>query len=117
MEYTLKELDAEFIRHVVEQDRAGIRRVENKVDAHGVMFACPLCFEKNGGLVGTHNVICWSRSAGTPDEVSPGPGRWLMSGRNLNELTLDAETVGGARSVQLNGGCGWHGYVTNGKAG
>lgn len=117
MEHTLKELGAEFVRHVVERNTIGVRRVENKAYAHGIMFACPLCFDKNGGLMGTHAVICWSRSAGAPDDASPGPNRWLMTGRNIGELTLDSEIENGDRSITLTSGCGWRGYVTNGKAG
>lgn len=116
MEYSLKQLDAEFIRYVFEDGVPGIRRMDSKEGAQGIMFACPLCYERNGGLAGTHSVICWSRSAGTPDDVSPGPGRWMMTGRSLDDLTLDEE-YGHSRSVHLQAGCGWHGYVTNGKAG
>lgn len=82
--------------------------------AQGVMFLCPLCFEKNGGPVGTHAVICWSRSRGVPDDEKPGPGRWKMDGTGFADLTLNADPPSTARSVQLSSGCGWHGFVTNG---
>lgn len=84
-------------------------------EAQGVEFLCPKCFEKNGGPVGTHVVVCWSRSRGTPDAASPGPGRWKISGTGFDDLTLDADPPSSARSVDLKGGCRWHGFVTNGQ--
>lgn len=88
--------------------------VESIDQAHGVKFLCPLCFERNGGKRGTHMVICWSRSAGTPEEAVPGPGRWKMEGTGFADLTLNADPPGTMRSVQLLGGCNWHGFVTGG---
>jgi hypothetical protein len=82
----------------------------------GVGFLCPKCFTSLGGKRGCHWVVCWSRSAGTPDIATPGPGRWKMDGTSMADLTLNAETKGGARSVQLTGGCGFHGYITDGEA-
>ena len=70
-------------------------------------------FAANGGEVGTHAVVCWSKSRGVPDKATPGPGRWLMRGTGYADLTLDAEP-GKSRSVLLLGGCAWHGFVTNG---
>ena len=89
--------------------------VQSIDQAQGVSFLCPKCFIANGSRVGTHAVICWSRSRGVPDDASPGPGRWKLDGTGLHDLTLNGET-GGARSVQLNGGCKWHGFITNGEA-
>lgn len=113
---SLIELESEFLR----VDRSGEREtwvtVQTKAEAHGVMFLCPKCFAANGGAVGTHSVICWSRSAGAPDDATPGPGRWKMDGGSLADLTLNADPPSGARSVALTGGCKWHGFVTNGKA-
>lgn len=91
-------------------------RVETLAEAQGIEFLCPACFAANGGPRGTHMVICWSRSRGVPDDVKPGPGRWLMAGTGIHDLTLNADPPGTARSVKLEGGCGWHGYVTNGDA-
>jgi hypothetical protein len=68
----------------------------------------------NGGKVGTHGVICWSESAGTPADAIPGPGRWKLVGTGLHDLTLDGDG-GRSRSVLLTGGCGWHGFVTSGE--
>lgn len=90
-------------------------KVDSIKDAQGVKFLCPLCFRANGGAPGTHRVICWSKTAGAPDKAEPGPGRWRLVGTGLHDLTLDAEP-GKSRSVLLNGGCKWHGFVTNGDA-
>lgn len=88
--------------------------VDSIDEADGVEFLCPKCFVANKGPVGTHAVICWSRSRGVPDHISPKPGRWKLVGTGLHDLTLNADPPSTARSVLLNGGCGWHGFVTNG---
>lgn len=88
--------------------------VDTLAEAQGIHFLCPKCFEKNGGTVGTHGVCCWSRSRGVPDDVDPGPGRWVLDGTGIDDLTLNAE-ASQTRSVQLEGGCAWHGYITNGE--
>ncbi len=109
----LTELHPEFIALIPE----GWRHVEAIAEAQGVMFLCPKCWVANGGPVGTHAVICWSRSRGVPDSQYPKPGRWTLEGTGLHDLTLngDAPGGGGARSVLLTGGCQWHGFVTNGE--
>lgn len=86
-----------------------------KAAAQGVQFLCPKCFAANGGPVGTHMVICWSRSLGVADDVRPGPGRWTFDGE-LSNLTINGDPPGNARSVALGGGCEWHGHVTAGDA-
>jgi hypothetical protein len=117
----LTDLDAQFLRYEHRADgHTYHHHVDTLAEAHGVMFLCPLCFKANGGPIGTHSVLCWSRSAGTPELAQPGPGRWQMVGTGLHDLTLNGDMAGtpgqGARSVQLTGGCGWHGFVTNGEA-
>lgn len=110
----LLELQPQFLR-IVEPGRSEV--VDAIADAQGVRFLCPKCFRENGGPVHTHGVICWSRSRGVADDVAPGPGRWAMHGTSLADLTLDAEADAKKkrRSVLLTGGCGWHGFVTNGE--
>jgi hypothetical protein len=80
--------------------------------ADGICFLCPLCFTTNAGPVGTHVVICWFEGK-VPDDVSPGPGRWNPTGTGYGDLSF----VPGQKSnsVQLTGGCNWHGHVTNGE--
>lgn len=87
--------------------------------AQGLMFLCPLCYVKNGGPIGTHSVICWSRTHGVPDSEKPGPGRWMWQGKDFSDLTIIGDPPGNARSIDLSvspGGCGWHGFITNGEA-
>jgi hypothetical protein len=84
-------------------------------EAQGVQFLCPVCFVTNGGAIGTHFVLCWSRSRGTPEHFKPGPGRWKLDGTGLADLTLNADPPATARSVRLSGGCNAHFCVTNGE--
>lgn len=107
----LLDLDPAFVRH---NGDGSFEKVETLAEAHGVMFLCPKCFAANGGPRGTHMMICWSRERGAPDDATPGPGRWRLDGTSLSDLTLNAEPPSTARSVQINGGCNWHGFVTSG---
>jgi len=113
----LTQLEPEFIS--LSGDRGSFREVENIGDAQGISFLCPACFEANGGSIGTHSVICWSRSRGVPDHIEPAPGRWAMVGTNFHDLTLNADLPSTARSVDLtaNGKFPkeWHGFITNGE--
>ena len=84
-------------------------------EAQGVDFLCPRCFLANSGPVGTHHILCWSRSRGAPDDILPRPGRWALVGTSLDDLTLDSDPPGTARSVQITSGCCAHFYVTNGE--
>ncbi len=93
----------------------GTRQVASIEEAMGIRFLCPKCFAANGGTRGTHHVICWSRSRGVPDDISPGPGRWKIEGSGFHDLTLNADPPGTMRSVWLKGACGWHGFVTDGE--
>lgn len=80
--------------------------------AQGIIFVCPLCLAANGGVrAGVHSVICWF--TGVPASVEPGPGRWNPSGTGIDDLTF---VPPGAVSVQLIGGCNWHGFVIRGDA-
>lgn len=112
----VRDLDAEFLQIERKDGKEWWVSVPTLAEAHGVKFLCPLCFKKNGSDVGVHSVICWSRSAGAPEDARPGPGRWKMDGTGLHDLTLNADPPGVARSVQLSGGCDWHGFVNNGDA-
>jgi hypothetical protein len=114
--YTLRQLEAEFLTYHVDADATRWTQVTSIEQAQGVRFLCPKCFHKNGGNVGTHSVICWSRSRGVPETATPGPGRWSLHGTSLDDLTLHGDPPGGARSILLSGDCAWHGYVNNGEA-
>ena len=102
----LADLDPKFLKFEVWGERRVFRKVETLAEATGVKFLCPACFKKNGGPVGTHTVICWTPEI--PPEEGFGPGRWPMSGSGYHDLTLTP-------SVQLMGGCNWHGFVTAGE--
>ena len=116
----LTELDAQFVRYEERDGHKYIHHVDTLAEAQGVMFLCPKCFKANGGPKGTHQILCWSRSAGASEHAEPRPGRWQMVGTGLDDLTLNGDLAGapgqGARSVLLLSGCEWHGFVTNGEA-
>ncbi len=109
---TLDELEGRFLRHTAEGHFA---YTDGLADADGVWFLCPQCYAQNGGRVGTHAVICWFVGR-VPDDVQPGPGRWTPAGTGLADLTFVPGTPPRAVSVQLSGGCYWHGHVANGAA-
>jgi len=114
----LTELEPHFLILAPPGSDYSYREIEGIAEAQGIMFACPKCFVENGGLVNTHQVICWSRSRGVPDDVDPKPGRWTLEGTGYGDLTLNGDQSGGpggARSILLTGGCGWHGFITNGE--
>lgn len=117
MKIKLTDLEPSFLRYQKDKEgRVHFLTVDTLADAMGVEFLCPKCFETNGGKIGTHGVVCWSRSRGAPEGVQPGPGRWKIDGTSFEDLTLNADAPSKKRSVQLHGGCGWHGYITDGYA-
>jgi hypothetical protein len=89
--------------------------VETAGEAQGISFLCPTCFKANNGPVGTHSIMCWSRSRGIPEDVTPGPGRWDLQGTSYEDLTLGADPPNTLRSVKLDAGCHAHFLVTNGE--
>lgn len=106
----LKTLNARFLRRINERQRA---HVDTLYEAQGIMFLCPKCYTVNGGAVGTHTVVCWFADRGVPTDETPGPGRWTPLGSSLDDLTFVGPA---AASVNLAGGCDWHGFVQDGKA-
>lgn len=93
----LTDLDAQFVRHT--GDASFTRELGPAfVDATGVLFHCPTCKDE-------HSVLVWFRDRGVPDAMTPGPGRWVVSGTGLDDLTL-------APSIQIR--C-WHGFITHGE--
>lgn len=109
----LIELEPQFLRYGEDHRGVVFQHAPTIATAQGVLFKCPKCYRENGGPVGTHSIICWSRSAGVPESASPGPGRWKLEGTGYHDLTLGSDP--GSRSVLLNDGCKWHGFVTNGE--
>ncbi len=89
------------------------QRVADISLSNGLRFLCPKCFVANQGSIGTHQIICWSTTRGAPTNAVPGPGRWKMTGSDFTDLTLTGEAS--SDSIALQGGCQWHGFVTNGK--
>lgn len=77
--------------------------------AFGVMFLCPKCFADNGGEVGTHSVIVPFADRGVPTGFMPTMPRWSATGETLETLTTKP-------SIAIQGGCGWHGWITDGDA-
>lgn len=101
-----------FMKYI---DEKHMREVDTLAEADGVWFVCPKCAaaqiaKGNSKGEGAHGVLCWFKGK-VPDSASPGPGRWVASGTNMEDLTLSP-------SVFLNGqeSCGWHGFVRNGDA-
>jgi hypothetical protein len=77
-------------------------------EADGISFLCPECYDKNGGAIGTHTILCWTPKI--PLSVSPSPGRWFIIGTDISNITLEQSSS----SIQLNNGCRAHFFVRNG---
>lgn len=113
----LRELDAHFVGRL--QPDKSYYRVDSIDEAQGVHFQCPKCAigaiktPDGKAFVGVHSILCWFDNRGVPPDLDPRPGRWNPSGTSLDDLTFVPPR---ATSVQLNGGCNWHGFVTNGSA-
>lgn len=115
----LSELDAKFVG---DYDERSFRFLDGVEGAQGVMFQCPLCAEgkpraPDGGVMGAHYVVCWftnpRNAPKVPDDANPKPGRWTFSGETIDELSFVGPN---AASIQLEGGCNWHGFIRNGEA-
>ncbi len=79
-------------------------------EADGIEFLCPVCFQKNGGPVGTHAIICWTPQV--PQTTDPVPGRWNMQGTSFADLSL----IAGSSSVFLTtAACKAHFFVKSGE--
>lgn len=88
--------------------------VSSLAEAQCVMFVCPKCSTESGRVEGNHYVEVTFDSRG----VLPNQGvknkkgedvRWSVSGTGFNDLTVQP-------SILIEGGCEWHGYITNGDA-
>lgn len=107
----LTELEAQFLKSNGNGSSSFVDALE---EADGIIFLCPKCFAANKGNIGTHSVICWFEGK-VPDELAPKPGRWTPHGTGYNDLTFVPGKKFSSVSVLLTGGCGWHGFVKNGK--
>jgi hypothetical protein len=82
-------------------------------EAQGIEFLCPKCFLSNGGAGGTHWCNVTFSDRGVADQLGAHntagkPTRWAVSGDRFENLTTTP-------SILLEGGCGWHGFITNGE--
>lgn len=83
--------------------------VATLVEAQGIFFDCPICKDKQA-----HSVEVTFRDRGVPDNLGTHnkdgvPVRWAVTGNDFSDLSTQP-------SILLQGGCGWHGYITNGNA-
>jgi hypothetical protein len=104
----LLDLDPEWVTNATP---ASYRRTDNFTEAQGILFACPFCYRKNNGLVGTHMILIYFADRGAPPECEPLP-RWTVAGgTGLNDLTLVPSI-----NLQNEGRPDeWHGWITNGE--
>lgn len=108
----LIELKPKWLKYKPEGDSKFFAYVDSLQEADGILFICPKCFiDNNMDFTGVHSVICWFEDK-VPDELDPKPGRWNPVGNSYDDLTF----VPGKKtqSIQLLGGCNWHGYMING---
>ena len=88
--------------------------VGNLDEAQGVQFLCPKCFVQNGNSdIGTHWCDVTFEDRGVrPDQGTHNkagdPVRWAVSGNGFANLTTQP-------SIQIVGGCEWHGVITGGE--
>lgn len=78
-------------------------------DSQCIMFLCPKCFDGQ-----QHHIEVTFAGRGVTDEMGTHnkegkPTRWNLSGNGFDDLSLTP-------SVLIEGGCNWHGFVTNGDA-
>lgn len=85
--------------------RVPVKTIE---EAQCIFFICPLCFEKS-----YHQVEVTFADRGVEDKFGSHnkegePVRWNVSGSDFSNLTTTP-------SILLEGGCNWHGFITNGE--
>lgn len=90
------------------------RFVSNILEAQGILFLCPKCFmgnERADRAAGCHQCEVTFANKGVADGQGTGnKGKsvyWNVSGNGFADLSTTP-------SILLIGGCGWHGYITNG---
>lgn len=105
----LSELEPQLYRYIGDKT---FKPVTTVVRADCVMFLCPKCFTANNGPVGTHSIRVDFAGKGVPEDVCihNAEGKdvwWNVTGKDVSDITLTP-------SIQLIGGCAWHGFVTAG---
>lgn len=84
--------------------------VSDLAQAQGIFFVCPKCF----GTKDSHMCEVSFADRGVQDNMGTHnkdgkPVRWTVTGSGPSDLSTTP-------SIQLQGGCNWHGYITNGEA-
>ncbi len=107
---TLADLNGRFYASTEPRHFQQVRKRKN---ADRVMFLCPACFRANDGPVGTHSIAIDFVGGRTPDadcvhNDKGQPVRWTASNDPIASLTLSP-------SIQIIGGCNWHGWVQGGR--
>lgn len=82
--------------------------VSNILEAQGIIFLCPKCYQ----TVGCHYCEVTFANKSVPDCMGvhndrKEPVRWDVTGDSFTNLSTSP-------SVLVIGGCNWHGYITNG---
>jgi hypothetical protein len=77
-------------------------------EAQCIFFICPICHNKSG-----HQIEVTFANRGVADNHGTHnkegkPTRWGVSGSDFTNLTTTP-------SILLEGGCAWHGFITNGE--
>lgn len=79
-------------------------------EAQCVFLQCPACATPDGG--GHYMEVTFADRGVAEDQgchnTEGKPTRWQVSGTGLENLSTQP-------SIQLIGGCAWHGYITNGE--
>jgi hypothetical protein len=102
MTVRLIDCEASFIGWDGDPHFGGYEELPTMQGADGVTFFCPFGGKK------ACSIVLWSYDV--PASVTPGPGRWEMTGTGLHDLTLHP-------SVDMSRGscaCKWHGWIKNG---
>ncbi len=85
-------------------------RVETLAEAQGVWTPCPKCAAAGN----PHGVLSFFPNVQLHPSSDLGKNkdgkdvRWTPSGTDLADLSLSP-------SIQIQGGCNWHGFITNGE--
>jgi len=99
----LTQLDPQFLKTA---DNHSLKYIDDILQADGILFLCPKCFENNNGAIGTHSIICWKPHV--PQTTVPTGGRWTFEGTSYANLTLSP-------SILIKDCCCAHFFIRNGE--